>query len=141
ILSIIFSIISTIIFNSYQRKKEAKEVLDKELSELLKLALVYPYLENPHFTHSWSSKYDRNDEKALRYEVYGNLVFNYLAKFADFYRYDISKMEKHLAVKDWIRLHSKYWQDPTIPNENIDTYDSKFVDLVDKHLRGYKYEA
>lgn len=140
-LSIIISIVSTIVFNYFQRKKESKDSLDKELTELLKLALEYPYLENPHFTRSWSSNYDRNNEKALRYEVYCTLVFNYLERFTNFYKYDIEKIEKHLAVKNWVRLHSKYWRDPTVPNENIDTYDSDFVELVEKHLRGYNNET
>ena len=140
-ISIFVSVVSTIAFNFFQRKKEMKDSLDKELSELLKLALEYPYLENPHFTNCWTSTYDHNDEKALRYEVYGTLVFNYLEKFSGFYKHNIQKMEKHLAVKDWVRLHSKYWRDPTIPNENIDTYDSKFVELVETHLRGYNHEA
>lgn len=140
-ISIFVSIVSTIAFNFFQRKKEMKDSLDKEFNELLKLALEYPYLENPHFTNCWKSQYENNDEKALRYEVYGTLVFNYLEKFSRFYKYDVQRMEKHLAVKDWIRLHSKYWRDPTIPNENIDTYDSKFVELVERHLRGYNHEA
>lgn len=141
IISIVISILSTIAFNFFQREKQSKDDLDRELSELLKLALEYPYLENPHFTHSWSNSYDRNDEKFLRYEVYGTLVFNYLERFSKYYKYDLEKMEKHLAVKNWVRLHYKYWRFPTIPNENIDTYDSKFVDLVETHLRGYNHEA
>ena len=45
-------------------------------------------------------------------------------------------MENNIAVKDWVRLHRKYWIDPTIPNENVDTYDKKFVKLVETYLIG-----
>lgn len=62
-ISIFVSVVSTITFNFFQRKKEMKDSLDKEFSELLKLALEYPYLENPHFTNYWKSQYENNDEK------------------------------------------------------------------------------
>lgn len=138
ILSIIVSILSTIAFNNWQGKKEERKRLDDEFNDILKIALEYPYLENIHFASEWTSQYDRNDEKALRYEVYCTLVFNFLEKFSKFYSFDEDKIAKEIAVKDWVRLHRKYWRDPTIPNENVDTYDKRFVQLVENYLLGVK---
>lgn len=136
IISIVVSIISTIVFNYMQTKKEKSQKLDDEFNEILKIALEYPYLENIHFTNAWTSQYDKDDEKSLRYEVYGTLVFNFLSKFTEFHKFDKKEIEKHIAVTDWVRLHQKYWLDPTIPNENIDTYDKQFVEYVKSCLKG-----
>lgn len=136
IISIIVSIASTILFNWWQAKTEERRRLDDEFNAILKIALEYPYLENIHFTENWTSKYNKNDEKALRYEVYCTLVFNFLEKFARYFNFNEEKMENNIAVKDWVRLHRKYWIDPTIPNENVDTYDKKFVKLVETYLIG-----
>lgn len=138
IISIIVSIITTIIFNRFQAQKEERRRLDDEFNDILKIALEYPYLENIYFTEKWSSQYDKNDERALRYEVYCTLVFNFLERFSKYFDFNQTKIEKEIAVKDWIRLHRKYWRDPTIPNENIDTYDKKFVKLVENYLLGVK---
>ena len=135
-ISIIVSILSTIAFNKWQRKQETKRKLDEEFTDILKIALEYPYLENIRFTEKWTSSYQEDDERALRYEVYCTLVFNFLEKFSKYYNFDEDKIEQEIAVKDWVRLHRKYWRDPTIPNENVDTYDKKFVRLVEIYLIG-----
>lgn len=136
IISIIVSIASTIVFNKYQRKHEIKTKLDEEFNEILKIAIEYPYLESKHFTENWKSDYDRSDELALRYEVYCTLVFNFLERFSKFYKFDYEKMSNEIAIKEWIQLHSKYWRDPTIPNENIDCYDPNFLKIVEDCLTG-----
>ncbi len=138
IISIFVSIISTITFNWFQVKKEKRRRLDDEFNDILKIALEYPYLENIYFVEQWTSQYDKNDEKALRYEVYCTLVFNFLEKFAKYFDFNQVKIENEIAVKDWVRLHRKYWRDPSVPNENIDTYDKKFVKLVESYLLGVK---
>lgn len=135
LISIVVSILSTITFNYFQAKKEQKQKLDDEFNEILKIALEYPYLESIYFTNEWTSKYDKNDEKFLRYEVYCTLVFNFLSKFTKFYQYKEKEIEKYIAVKDWVKLHHKYWNDPTIPDENINTYDQDFVKFVTSCLK------
>ena len=110
--------------------------LDDQLDGILKIAVQYPYLESRQFCSSWKSDFDKNDEKYLRYEVYCTMVFNFLARLCDFYKYKEAKIEGHIAVKDWVRIHKKYWYDPTEAYENTDTYDEKFVALIEKYLRG-----
>ncbi|GAB6392666.1 MAG: hypothetical protein MdMp014T_2039 [Treponematales bacterium] len=117
-------------------KKAEKKSLDSQLDDILNVAIQYPYLEDRTFTEKWTSKYDHSDENALRYELYATRVFNYLERFAEFYGYNQTQIEKRLAMRDWVRIHKKYWFDPTVPNENIDTYDKSFVDLVNNYLSG-----
>jgi len=133
IATIIATITSTLVTLFINRNKYQHE-LDNQLDSILKLALQYPYLENKEFTNNWSSKYDLSDEKSLRYEIYATLVYNYLSRFSEFYKFNIKKIEKKLAIKEWIRMHGKYWYDPTIPNENIDIYDPPFKKLVGYYL-------
>jgi hypothetical protein len=139
IATLISAIISTMISVSvtlFINKSNTKKDFDKQLDEILKIGIKYPYLENYNFTDCWTSKYEATDEKALRYELYATMVFNYLSRFSKEYKYKTKKIENELAVKPWIRLHKKYWYDPTIPNDNIDTYDQKFVEMVNKYLSG-----
>jgi len=135
IATIIATTTSTLVTLILYRTNYKRE-LDNQLDAILKLAIQYPYLENREFTNNWTSNYNLSDKKLSRYEVYATMVFNYLLRFSKFYKYNIKKIEKHLAVKDWVRIHRKYWYDPTVPNENIDTYDPPFRKLVEDYLAG-----
>lgn len=124
------SVISLLIANSNKKKD-----LDNQLDGILKIAVQYPYLESSQFTDTWTSKFNVNDEKYLRYEIYCTLVFNYLSRLCSYYKFNETKIEKYLAVKDWVRLHKKYWKDPTDAYENTDSYDKDFVSLIEQYLR------
>ncbi len=117
-------------------KNNEKKSLDDQLDGILKISIQYPYLESKTFTNLWSSNHDKDDEKFLRYEVYCTLVFNYISRLAKFYKFNKSKIEEHVAVKDWVRIHAKYWRDPTEAYENVDTYDKKLVNLIEGYLKG-----
>lgn len=135
IATIIATVTSTLV-TLYINRNKYKQELDNQLDSILRLALQYPYLENKEFTGNWSSKYDLSDEKSLRYEIYATIVYNYLSRFTEFYKFNPRRIEKYLAVKEWVRLHGKYWYDPTIPNENIDIYNPEFRKLVENYLAG-----
>ena len=135
IATIISSAVATIVAMCLNKRNHEKS-LYSQLDGILNIAIQYPYLENRTFTENWTSKYNPDDEKALRYEIYATRVFNYLSHFANFHGYKTEKIEKALAMRDWVRIHKKYWYDPSKPNENIDTYDKPFVDLVNNCLRG-----
>lgn len=117
-------------------KLNSKKHLDDQLDAILKIAVQYPYLESKEFADQWTSKYDREDEKFLRYEVYCTLVFNFLSRLSAFYKFEEKKIENHLAAKSWARLHGKYWTDPSEAYENVDSYDDPFVKLIDGYLKG-----
>lgn len=113
-----------------------KKNLDDQLDAILKIAVQYPYLESKDFTNTWASSYDRNDEKALRYEVYCTMVFNYMSRLADYYKYNEKKIQGHVALKPWARIHAKYWRDPTEAYDNVDNYNSCFTALIENYLTG-----
>lgn len=132
LISAITSAVVALVIASFNTKKG----LDDQLDAILKIAIQYPYLESKDFTNGWTSSYDRNDEKSLRYEVYCTMVFNYMSRLAKHYKYNESKIEEHVALKAWARIHSKYWVDPTEAYENVDTYDKPFVALIGSYLKG-----
>jgi hypothetical protein len=135
ISTIISSIIAALVAVLLNRRNEKKDI-ENQLDSILDIAIQYSYLESRIFTENWTSRYDPSDEKALRYEQYATRVFNYLSRFAEFHKYNLEKIESELAVRAWVRLHKKYWYDPTVPNENIDTYDKPFVNMINNCLSG-----
>lgn len=112
-----------------------KKSIEDQLDGILKIAIQYPYLESEKFTSNWSGDSEPEDEKYLRYDMYCTLLFNYLARVAEFYSYNTDKIENYIAIKDWVRLHAKYWLNPVSSYENIDSYDKKFVDLINRYLK------
>ncbi len=125
--------------NTRKQKKfdDEKLNLDKQLDDILKIAVTYPYLDSKEFCDSWNiEKCDKTDEKYLRYSVYCNLVFNYMARLAAFCNYDLDCIQKeYLAMTDWVRMHKRFWLEPlNDPNENIDSYSPKFVALINQCL-------
>lgn len=135
-IATIVAAITSITVTLLLARLNAKKSLDDQLDGILKIAVQYPYLESKDFTNAWTSTYDRNDEKALRYEVYCTLVFNFMSRLAKHYNFKETKIEDHVAIKPWARIHAKYWRDPTEAYDNTDTYDSAFVDLIETYLRG-----
>lgn len=134
IATLISALTSTIVTLSITRSNKKKN-LDDQLDGLLKLAFQYPYLESEPFTSSWRSDFDKEDERYLRYDVYCILLFNFLSRVAAYYNYKVKKIENYIAIKEWIRLHGKYWKDPTSSYENVDGYDKKFVIFVNSYLK------
>jgi hypothetical protein len=120
-------------------RKSALDILDKQLDDILKIAVTYPYLETKKFCETWDVKKAEEGEdieKYQRYNVFCNLVFNYLSRLAEYCNYDLECIQKqHINMKEWVRLHQKNWQNPlNDPNENIDSYDKKFVSLINTCL-------
>lgn len=109
--------------------------LNDQLDNILKIAIQYPYLESPSFANTWEEHKDSEEENYLRYENYCTLVFNYLERLCTHYKFNISKIESHLNVKGWVRVHKSCWQHPSVPFENSDGYDQRFKLLIDNYLR------
>jgi hypothetical protein len=107
------SIITMLISN-----KNKERGLDAQLDEILKIAIKYPYLESEN----------------LRYDVYGTLIFNFLARVSHHCHYNKKKIDQYIAIEDWVKLHSLYWSDPTSIVENIDSYNKEFVQLINSFV-------
>ncbi len=117
-------------------KSSKKRSIDDQLDGILKIAVQYPYLESRSFTEQWSSKHNDDDERMLRYDMYCNMLFNYLSRLSDHFAYNEHKIENFLAMKSWVRLHRKNWLDPRDAYENVDSYGEEFVKLMNKYTQG-----
>lgn len=132
--STIFSTIISINYGNKRNKSEIKKDLDRQLDEILKIAIQYPYLESQIFANSWAMNKNSQDENYLRYDNYCNLIFNFLSRFCTFYNFDKLKIENHLNVKDWIRVHQQCWKNPSMPYENADGYSDNFKKFINQYL-------
>lgn len=115
-------------------RKEKKEKLVDELNNILKIGIEYPYLEVRSFTNNWKDFSNSNDEKYMRYDMYCNLVFNFIHHVCEHFDYNKTQIEGFVDVKTWIRTHKQNWLNPVEENENIDGYDEKFRKLVNSYI-------
>jgi hypothetical protein len=114
------------------QKKEDQFVYD--LNRIIQIGIEYPYLENKTFTEKWNEFRHTNDEHYLRYDMYCNLIFNFLAQLYSYYNKDKQKVECFVDVKSWIRLHKYNWKNPVDENENIDGYDEDFRKFINSYI-------
>ena len=126
VISVIISAIVSLAVTYWNNKNNSKKHLDDQLDAILKISIQYLYLESEKFTKSWSENKNSDEEKYLRYDVYCILLFNYLSRVCEFFSYNSSKVENFIGIKDWVRLHKDYWQNPCSSYENVDGYDKKF---------------
>lgn len=116
-------------------KSESKEKLFNDLDKILEIGLEYPYLESKEFTSKWDNYRGTDDERYLRYDMYCNLIFNYLSRVFIHFEKDKKKIEDFLEVKSWIRTHKFNWLNPSDENENIDAYDEEFRSFINSYLK------
>jgi hypothetical protein len=133
-IATLISALTSALISLWITKWNKSKNLDDQLDALLKIAIQYPYLESEQFTAQWTPDFDRNDEKFLRYDIYCILLFNFLSRLSAHNKHSHKKVENFIAVRDWIRLHSKYWENPTSKYENVDGYDKKFVEFIKYYL-------
>ena len=134
--TVIATLIATVIATLtalFVNRRRIKENLDSRLETILKIAVEYPYLEHLPFTSQWQKR-KKTDERYQRYDLYCNLIFNYLESLSDYLDYDAQKIEKEINIRDWLRLHKECWKNPSTPHENRDSYPAQFVTLVNNYL-------
>jgi len=132
--SAIITVIAMIAINKINDKKYIRSNLDNQLKEILKISIEYPYLESKKFTDGWLERKKNEDDEVLRYDLYCTLLFNYLAKLSSFYKYKVHRVEAHVDIKPWVRLHKNYWQHPLSEFDNVDGYKPEFQKLINSFL-------
>src|SRR5574344_950191 len=93
IISLIATMGITIFLQYKSNKNNQQEFLDKQLIEIQRLSFYDPYVEDKRYTSRWNSnkeKYINNDlqelEKFLKYDVYTEMIFNFLEMSFKFYK-------------------------------------------------------
>ena len=132
-VSAIFAAASSIMTYCQYRKSQLQK-LNEKLAKILEISVQYPYVENPGFTSQWENKKDTEDDRYMRYDMYCNLLFNYLAEVYEHFNGNRTKIENFVDIKNWIRLHRLNWQHPLVHDENIDAYSHKFRQFIDSYI-------
>ncbi|TWV14435.1 hypothetical protein FQ707_04625 [Bacteroidaceae bacterium HV4-6-C5C] len=132
-ISAIAATVTTIMTYMLYRKRRQQKLYEK-LDRILEIGIQYPYVENSNFISQWLDYRTSQDEKYLRYDMYCNLIFNYLAAVYDHYKGNKKSIEDFVDVKTWIRAHQLNWKNPVEPNENIDGYSNKFRDFINSYI-------
>ena len=135
IISAIVSAAVSLIVMFITNKSSQRQELEKQLDEIIKIGIQNPKFEQHNFTDQWKSSIGEQSIEYASYELYATLVFNYLERFGRFNNFNLTKMEKRLGVKEWIKIHKAYWQHPNFDNENAEQYDKRFVALVENCLK------
>ena len=133
-IATIISAVTSAAITLYINRSNKMKYLDDQLDTLLKIALQYPYLENPKFIKTWNENKTSDKDEYLRYDIYCTLLFNFFSRLSAHFNYDKKKIDDYIAAKDWIRLHKDYWQNPIDTFENIDSYNTKFKKLINEYL-------
>ena len=124
--------------SSYQTlslyKKEKREKLVERLNKILEIGIEYPYLESKEFTSKWNQFRLSDKEEYLRYDMYCNLIFNFLNDVWQKCENDKQKVEDFVDIKSWIRLHKNNWLNPVEENENIDGYSLEFRNFINSYI-------
>ena len=134
IATLISSGIATTVTLLMNRGNSLKNLND-QLDNILKISIQYPYLENTKFTATWNENKNSTEEQYLRYDNYCNLVFNYMERLCKYYNFNERKIQKHINIKDWIRVHKDCWTNPSTPFENTDGYSKKLKNLINDFLK------
>ena len=81
---------------------------------------------------------DKNIEAYMRYDIYCNLLFNFLAELYEFYNGNRTNIENFCDIKTWVRMHKLNWLYPVDPNENIDGYSEDFRKFINSYIKQYE---
>jgi hypothetical protein len=115
-------------------REKKEDLFTHDLNRIIEIGIEYPYLESRPFTDEWVKFMHTSDEKYLRYDMFCNLIFNYLSQLYDYCDGDKKKIEEFVDVKSWVRLHKYNWHNPVDPNENIDAYSEKFRQFINSYI-------
>lgn len=119
--------------NLYRKEKTAKLV--DQLNRILEIGIQYPYFESKTFTQKWNEHKDSEDERYQRYDIYCNLIFNFLQNVWIHFDNNKSSVEEFVDIKTWIRAHKQNWLNPVDENENIDGYKEDFRKFINSYIK------
>lgn len=124
-------------------RNNRKKFLNDKLFKLQEFSMKYPFLENPYYCKNWDilkenfknkNLTDKEIENFLQYDVYTEMLFNYIEESYNFYKCE-KKMLADVDLKSWIRTHAACWKNPLIEHSNHDTYKKEVRDLIDNWIK------
>lgn len=100
--------------------------LDDNLNKILDVSLQYPYVNDSVFISRWNLNKDSNSDSALRYNSYCEYTFDCLDNVADYFDYNLTKVNNYVDANDLIIQQKGWWDE----KENQRSYSPEFVAMV-----------
>lgn len=141
--SLAVTTIVTIVIQIRTTQNNQKEFLDKQLIELQRISFYDPFLEDENFTNQWNqmkvnyksgSLEQRDKEKFLKYDVYTEMLFNFIERSFSIYKNE-KKLLNYVDFKSWVRTHQQCWKNPLQEHSNREVYGKDMYYMVEDWLR------
>ncbi len=141
--SLAVTTIVTIVIQIRTTQNNQKEFLDKQLIELQRISFYDPFLEDENFTNQWNqmkvnyksgSLEQRDKEKFLKYDVYTEMLFNFIERSFSVYKNE-KKLLNYVDFKSWVRTHQQCWKNPLQEHSNREVYGKDMYYMVEDWLR------
>lgn len=110
IFAVIISSFTAYKISNKTLRHQKRSVIESRISELIKIAIEYPYLEDDTFCSNW----DRSSEIAksvegLRYDNYCCYLFNLIEEIWIFCNGDESNINEILRIRELAKRHNPWW--------------------------------
>ena len=141
--SLAVTTIVTIVIQIRTTQNNQKEFLDKQLIELQRISFYDPFLEDENFTNQWNqmkvnyksgSLEQRDKEKFLKYDVYTEMLFNFIERSFSIYKNE-KNLLNYVDFKSWVRTHQQCWKNPLQEHSNREVYGKDMYYMVEDWLR------
>ena len=114
--------------------------LNDDLNRLIDYIIQYPYFDDNNYKETYPLDLNSSNEelktKALRYEAYAIVNFNFISDLITYFERDESKMEIFCNYKELIISNKYYWNHRVI-NQSEKGYES-IEDIVNRVLGNVK---
>lgn len=133
-VSIFMSSLVSILITYFRHRSEERAELLSQFQEMIRLALLYPHVDDPRFCRLWSG--EPREIKDVQYDTYCCFVFNVLERTWRHFHGNRQKIQRFAGVGEIIRMHQKWWLSFGAARDNIDGYSNPgFRQFVESYCR------
>ncbi|GHV23252.1 hypothetical protein FACS189494_11090 [Spirochaetia bacterium] len=131
LLASVLSVIITSITNYFYQKKSEKQHLSDTLMQLNTFLISEPFLESDTALKKYLKGTNDIEDmiKNDKYNAYCIVKYNYLSDICKYYKYNLEKINKELALKEYLQDNKEWWENNR--RINYSSYDKEFLHLIE----------
>jgi hypothetical protein len=131
LLASVLSVIITSIINYFYQKKSERQHLNDTLMQLNTFLINEPFLESDTALRKYLKGTNDVDDmiKNDKYNAYCIIKYNYLSDFCRYYKYNFTKINNELALREYLQDNKEWWENNR--KINYSSYDKKFLHLIE----------
>jgi hypothetical protein len=132
LLASVLSVIITSITNYFYQKKSERQHLNDTLMQLNTYLINEPFLESDCALKKYL-KGENNIEDEIKkdkYNAYCIIKYNYLSDLCKYYKYNKTKINNELAIKEYLQDNKEWWANNR--KINYSSYDKAFLHLIEE---------